>query len=108
MSFDDDLDDDLDDEDGEGGEGGEGEFEVNIDPREDDLERLGIDPKVFEKALMVALEAQGEGIDAGARDDVARSLEDLPLTIAGKTYRLGDLADVSSEEAGDDDEDLAE
>ena len=81
-----------------------GEFEVNIDPREDDLERLGIDQADFEEALYAALDAQGETLEQGGSDDVARSLEDLPLSIAGKSYRLGDLANVSIDEAGDDDD----
>ncbi len=81
-----------------------GEFEVNIDPREDDLERLGIDQADFEEALYAALDAQGETMEEDGSDNVARSLEELSLTIAGKSYRLGDLANVSIEEAGDDDD----
>ena len=85
-----------------------GKFEVNIDPREDDLDRLGIDQADFEEALYTALDAQGETLEQGGSDDVARSLEDLPLTIAGKSYRLGDMANVSIDEAGDEDEDEEE
>lgn len=81
-----------------------GEFEVNIDPREDDLERLGIDQADFEEALYAALDAQGETMEEDGSDNVARSLEELSLTIAGKSYRLGDLANVSIDEAGDDDD----
>ena len=81
-----------------------GEFEVNIDPREDDLDRFGIDQADFEEALYAALDAQGETLESSESEDVAKSLEELTLTIAGKPYRLGDLANVSIDEAGDDDE----
>ena len=89
----------ADDPDDEGGE-----FEVNIDPREDNLDRLGIDHADFEEALYAALDAQGESLETDGGDDVARTLEELPILIAGKTYRLGDLANVSIDEAGDDEE----
>lgn len=82
-----------------------GEFEVNIDPREDELERRKIDQSDFEEALYAALDAQGESLEQGGSDDVASALKELPLTIAGKSYRLGDLATVSIEEADDEDED---
>ena len=98
MSFE--PDDDLAPDDDEGGE-----FEVNIDPREEDLERRGIDQAAFEEALYAALDAQGDALEASGEGDVAKNLEGLALTIAGKTYRLGDLADVSIDEASDDDDD---
>lgn len=96
MSFDDNHTHDDDDE--------GGEFEVNIDPREDELERLGIDHTDFEQALYAALDAQGETLEAAEGMDVSTTLEDVTLSIQGKTYRLGDLAYVSIEEASDEDE----
>ena len=102
MSFEDNHEHDHDDEE-DNGDGG-GEFEVNIDPREDELERLGIDQEDFEQALYTALDAQGETLEAAEGGDVSTTLEDISLTIRGKAYRLGDLAYVSIDEAGDDDE----
>ena len=81
-----------------------GEFEVNIDPREDELERLMIDQGDFEEALYAALDAQGETLESTEGGQVANTLEAITLTIKGKDYRLGDLAYVTIEEA-DDDED---
>ena len=97
MSFDEH---DHDDEDDDGGV----EFEVNIDPREDQLERFGIDPDDFEEALFAALDARGEELEATDSDDVAGALEDMSITIGAKTYRLGDLASVAIEEATEDDD----
>lgn len=98
MSFDHSHDHDHDhDEEDDGGE-----FEVNIDPREDELERLGIDQTDFEEALYAALDAQGETLEATEGGDVATTLEDITLSIKGTSYRLGDLAYVSIDEAEDD------
>lgn len=96
MNFDDNQDQDED-------EGGE--FEVNIDPREDDLEQHGIDQAQFEEALYAALDAQGDALEAAGPDDVARTLEEVELSIGGKSFRLGDLADVSIDEPSEFDED---
>jgi hypothetical protein len=95
--FDHNHDHDLDDDEG-------GEFEVNIDPREDELERLKIDQGDFEEALYAALDAQGETLESTEGGQVANTLEAITLTIKGKSYRLGDLAYVTIEEADDEDD----
>ena len=102
MSFDDNHDHDID-VDGDDDEGGE--FEVNIDPREDELERLGIEQEDFEQALYAALDAQGETLEGTESGDVSTTLEAVSLTIRGETYRLGDLAYVTIDEPGEDDDD---
>ena len=81
-----------------------GEFEVNIDPREDELERHKIDQADFEEALYTALDAQGETLESAESGQVANTLEAITLTIKNKAYRLGDLAYVTIEEANDDDD----
>ena len=96
-NHDDEIDVDVDDD--------EVEFEVNIDPREDQLEKLGIDGNDFEEALYAALDARGDELEASESDHVASTLEDMSITVGGKTYRLGDLASVSIEEFDEDDED---
>ena len=89
-------------------DGLEGEVEVNIDPREEDLDSRGIDHDDFEKALFEALDAHNEAIDA-SDGDLAAPLEEVILTIGGKPYRLGDLADVTVEDdLGDDEDDAIE
>jgi len=79
------------------------EFEVNIDPREDQLDKFGIDPAEFETALFAALEVRGDELEAAEGDDVSNTLEDMEITVGGKTYRLGDLASVSVEEFDESD-----
>ena len=88
--------DEFDDED----EGGE--IEVNIDPRDDKLDALGINQDEFEEALLDALDAYNDEIDS--ESDLARPLEDVTLTIRGTTHRLGDLAVITVDE-GDEFED---
>lgn len=79
------------------------EIEVNIDPREEKLDALGIDRDEFEEALLDALDANDEALEADD-GDVTRPLEEVAITIRGTTYRLGDLAVISIET--DDDGDL--
>jgi hypothetical protein len=105
MSFDDHIHDENCDHDEDGDGDGDVEFEVNIDPNEDALDKLGIDPEEFETALYAALETHGDSLEAGETGDVSNTLEELAIHIGGKSYRLGDLASVSIDEAVDDDED---
>ena len=81
------------------------EIEVNIDPRDDKLDALGINRDEFEEALLDALEAYNDLPEPDEIDDVASPLEEVPITIAGKTYRLGDLAVISVEGEDAEDED---
>jgi hypothetical protein len=94
MSIDDDFDDDL-----------EGEVEVNIDPREDELDARGIAHEDFETALFEALDKHSEALETDD-GDVTRPLEEVQLTIKGQTYRLGDLADVTIEEEPEEEFDI--
>ncbi|MDB5349649.1 MAG: hypothetical protein JWN86_896 [Planctomycetota bacterium] len=81
------------------------EIEVNIDPREDKLDALGINRDEFEEALLDALDANNDALEVDD-GDVTRPLEEVAITIRGTTYRLGDLADISVEPDGDlEDED---
>lgn len=81
------------------------EIEVNIDPRDDKLEALGIDRDEFEEALLDALETFNDMPEIDETDDMTSPLEEVPITIAGKTYRLGDLAVISVEGEDAEDED---
>src|SRR4051794_28826911 len=77
------------------------EIEVNIEPRDEKLDALGIDRDEFEEALLDALDAYNDELEADD-GDMARPLEEVSVTIRGTTYRLGDLALITVE--GDDDE----
>lgn len=83
----------------------EGGIEVNIDPKDDRLDALGIPREEFEEALLNALDSYNDEIDAET-GEVSGPLEDVMLTIRGATHRLGDLADITIGEDGfDEDED---
>ena len=73
--------------------------------KKDQLEKLGIDGNDFEEALYAALEVRGDDLEASESEHVASALEEMSITVGGKTYRLGDLASVSIEEFDEDDED---
>ena len=92
---DDDHDDDLE------------EIEVNIDPREEKLDALGINRDEFEEALLDALDANNDSLESDD-GDVTRPLEEVAITIRGTTYRLGDLADISVEADDDFDDEEGE
>lgn len=78
-------------------EDSEGEVEIRIAPRDADLEAGGITDEDFTRALETA-------IDDWERDDAAEEqlpLEDRLLQIRGKSFRLGDLADIDVSVHGD-------
>lgn len=84
-----------------------GEIEVNIDPRDEKLDALGINRDEFEEALLDALDAYNDELESDT-DDMARPLEEVTLTIRGATHRLGDLAEISVEAEDSEDEDEAD
>lgn len=92
------MDDDFDDDDG-----GE-ELRITIEPRDEALEALGIDIDAFEEALEPAIDRFHKMIDGLDDAEDAPPIEDMPVRIGDRSYRLGDLADVSIAEAGEFDE----
>jgi hypothetical protein len=66
--------------------------EIEIEPRVEDLQALGVGMEEFEAALMAALDSDDRRIDL---DDAARPFEETELILGGKTVRLGDVADVA-------------
>ena len=50
---------------------GDDEIEITINPREEDLDALGVAPEEFEAALMTALDAYDQAIDVADPDAVA-------------------------------------
>jgi hypothetical protein len=69
------------------------EIEITINPREEDLDALGVAPEEFEAALMKALDSYDQAIDVADPDAVA-PLEDAEITLAGKVYHLREVADI--------------
>jgi hypothetical protein len=71
----------------------EGEIEITINPREEDLLALGVSPEEFEAALMKTLEDYDHAIDVDDPDAV-NPLEEAEIQLAGKVYRLQEIADI--------------
>jgi hypothetical protein len=69
------------------------EIEITINPREEDLDALGVSPEAFEAALMTALDAYDQAIDVADPDAVA-PLEEAEITLNGKVYHLREVADI--------------
>jgi hypothetical protein len=89
-----------------------GEVEIEFDPRPEALSLHGISEDAFETALLNALDAYHRALDLDPDGD-APDLDDIELTIDGRTHRLGDLADITVTATGEDideeeDEDDAE
>ncbi|GIW89491.1 MAG: hypothetical protein KatS3mg108_3815 [Isosphaeraceae bacterium] len=85
-----------------------GEIEIEFDPRPESLSLHGISEAEFETALLDALDAYHRRLELDPESD-APALEEIELTIQGRTHRLGDLADISVTATGqsaDDDPDL--
>ena len=74
--------------------------------KEEVLEKLGISPDEFAEALDKAIdELEALAMREDVTDEEIPAMEDLPITIKGQEYRLGDLADISFEgELDDEDE----
>jgi hypothetical protein len=72
-----------------------GEVELSFLPRPQVLADMGIAPEDFEAALLLALEGR-EALAARDEvdDDDIPPLEEMSLSIGGKSFKLGDLADI--------------
>lgn len=81
--------------------------EIIYTAREDVLEAEGISPEEFSDALDKAIDALEQlAMREDVPDEDIPAMEDLKLSIKGKEYRLGELAEVTFE--GDLDEDEEE
>jgi hypothetical protein len=73
-------------------------IEIHIDPRFDDLEALGITLEDLEEALPPALDAYHDRIEGRADAVELPDLEDLTVVVQGRSFRLGDIADIAISE----------
>lgn len=86
-------------------------IEVIYTAREEVLQAEGISPEEFSEALDKAIDTlEALAMREDVPDEDIPEMEDLKLTIKGKEYRLGDLAEVTiegdfDEEDFDDEED---
>ncbi len=88
---------------------GEDEIEITINPREEDLDALGVSPEEFEAALMKTLDAYDQEVNVDD-PDATGPLEEAEITLGGKVYHLREVADIEITGGleglgGDDDED---
>ena len=89
----DDLDDEIDD-------GDEESVEISIEPRQEILDSLGVEPEEFEETLAKALD-EFEAFVEGLPDDAdLPTIDEAPITLRGRTFALGDVAEI--EILGDD------
>ena len=70
------------------------EVEVRIEPRDEVLDRHGISPEEFEDALATAIDEYHERIDRLAPDEDVPGVGEMTMRVAGRTFRLDELADV--------------
>jgi hypothetical protein len=69
------------------------EIEITINPREEDLDALGISPEEFESALMATLDAYDQEVNVDD-PDATGPLEEAEITLGGKVYHLREVADI--------------
>lgn len=90
---------------------GDDEIEITINPREEDLDALGVSPEEFEAALMTTLDSYDQAIDLND-PDATGPLEEAQITLGGKSYRLREVADIEItgglDGLGEEDEDPEE
>ena len=72
----------------------EEDVEVFIEPREDVLMQHGISIEAFEDALGEAIDAYHEQIDLLGDDDDGPSIGEMSLNLAGREFRLDELAEI--------------
>jgi hypothetical protein len=82
------------DHDHDGDDHSDAEIEITINPREEDLEALGVGLEEFEAALLKTLDSYEEAIDVEDPDAVA-PLEETEISLGGKVVRLREVADIA-------------
>jgi hypothetical protein len=70
------------------------EIEITINPREEDLQALGVGLEEFEAALLKTLDSYEDSIDVEDPDSVA-PLEETEISLGGKVVRLREVADIA-------------
>jgi hypothetical protein len=78
----------------DGDDHSDAEIEITINPREEDLQALGVGLEEFEAALLKTLDSYEEAIDVEDPDAVA-PLEETEISLGGKVVRLREVADIA-------------
>jgi len=74
----------------------EEEIEIHINPDEQKLQELGVTLTDFEDAFEKALEADEELFEKTEDVENIRPLGEIPITLAGQTFRLDEIAEITS------------
>jgi hypothetical protein len=72
----------------------EGEIVISIDPREADLDAVGVSLEEFEAALATTLDAYDQAMEATNDPDEITALDDAEIILGGKVYPLSAVADI--------------
>jgi hypothetical protein len=73
----------------------DGEIVITIDPREGELDALGITREEFEAALASTLDAYDRAMESTDDPDQVGALDDAEIILGGKTYPLSAVADIN-------------
>lgn len=89
------------------GDGHEPEIRIEFEPCEQRLSQLGITLESFEEALARAIDKYHDTVEATGDEDDIVPIEDMPVEIGNRTFRVVELADVaiSSDDLDLDDDD---
>jgi hypothetical protein len=73
----------------------EGEIVITIEPREGELEALGVSLEEFEAALATTLDAYDQAMEAANDPDEIPLFDDAEIILGGKAYPLSAVADIN-------------
>jgi hypothetical protein len=86
----------------------DGEIVITIEPREGELDALGISLEEFEAALAATLDAYDRMVEAAGDPDEITALDDAEIILGGKGYPLSAVADINIASDPDSHEDQDE
>ncbi|MCA9040314.1 MAG: hypothetical protein KDA65_08215 [Planctomycetaceae bacterium] len=69
-----------------------GEIEVNVEPRIDKLDELGVTVEELSDAIEAALDQEERMLDNMENPDDICPIEEIPVELNGKTYKLEEVA----------------
>jgi hypothetical protein len=73
----------------------EGEIVITIEPREGELDALGVSLEEFEAALTTTLDTYDRVVEAANDLDEITALDDAEIILGGRGYPLSAVADIN-------------
>ena len=71
-----------------------GEIEINIEPKLDKLDELGVTVDELSDAIDAALDREERLLENLENPDDICPIEEIPVELNGKTYKLEEVADI--------------